>query len=114
VKSVGFLKVLVVAAVITLFGAGCGSLLGEYETPTSYPVRMGVAETNQCVLTAWLEAAQQVNKAVNVTPSSSAIDVVMGALVALSTGAAGWYARHKGIGSGGLDIRCPTCKTKKI
>lgn len=104
---------LVFAAVI---GAGCGSLIGTGAAADSLPVQLQVATTNDVQLVAWEKALQSLNSIANPTPAKESVDTLLGALIGLTTAAAGWYARHHTARQeikATLAANCPVLKEEK-
>lgn len=77
-----------------LIGVGCSSLLTKQASSTSLPVVTGAATTNDFELLAWERLFQAANAAANPTSTREPIDTIMGAIIALTSGLAGWYGRH--------------------
>ena len=84
------------AVLIGLIGVGCGELLTQTPDPASFGVQMFGAPTNQPNLVAYLEAADKLNTAVNVTASEAPIHMLLAGATTIAAAFAGWYARHKG------------------
>ena len=84
------------AVLIGLIGAGCETLLTKTPNPASIGVQMFGAPTNQPNLVAYLEAADKLNTAVNVTASEAPIHMLLAGATTIAAAFAGWYARHKG------------------
>ena len=89
----------ILALIVTLtlaaaFGTGCAALLQKKAPATSLPVLNGAATTNDLASVAWLQLAQDINKAVNPTSTSLPIDTGLGALIGLISAASGFVARH--------------------
>jgi hypothetical protein len=80
-------------AVATL-GLGCSALLQETAAKTSLPVLTGSASTNDPVAVAYEKLALHINAEYNPTSSQPLIASLGGALLALTSAASGWYARH--------------------
>ena len=91
-KSKILLSVLLLTSLV-LF-ASCKSLLVATPSPTSLPVTMGLVDTNQPNVVAYLEAARKLNAVANPTPYAPAIDGILAGAAALTGAFAGWYARH--------------------
>ena len=79
----------------TLAGAGCGSMLGTNAAPTSLPVQLQTASTNDPNAVAWLRLIKAANENLNPTPTKEPVDALMGGAIALVASLAGWYSRHK-------------------
>jgi len=88
------LALTIVLMLTALFGAGCAALLQKKAPATSLPVLNGAATTNDLASVAWLQLAQDINKAVNPTSTSMPIDTGLGALIGLISAASGFLARH--------------------
>lgn len=84
------------AVLIGLIGAGCGTLLTKTPDPASIGVEMFGANTNEPNLVAYLEAADKLNTAVNVTATEAPIHMLLAGATTIAAAFAGWYARHKG------------------
>jgi hypothetical protein len=93
-KQLPFLVAL--AVLLGTAGAGCEALLTKTPAPTQLGVTMFGVQTNQPNLVAYLEAADKLNTAVNVTATEAPIHMLLAGLTTVAAAAAGWYARHRG------------------
>ena len=84
-----------IAITVSVFGGCATNPLTTSIGQNSLPVLSGAATTNSSQTIAWLQYAQSVNDAANPTPSKSVIDSAIGALIALSSAAAGWFGKHQ-------------------
>ena len=81
-------------AVTALFLAGCDTLLTRTPSPTSPLVSTFGVNTNEPNLVAYLEAADKLNTAVNVTATEAPIHMLLAGLTTLAAAGAGWWGRH--------------------
>lgn len=88
-----------ILAFAVLIGAGCGTLLTQPASPASLPVLTGAATTNDVNLIAYELLLKQANTSLNPTSTNAPVNTALDGLIALSGLVAGWYARHKGIGT---------------
>ncbi len=79
---------------ISLAAVGCGTLLGNKPTAKSFVAEINPAYTNDVNLVAYMKVAKDLNDAIDGTPVSPLVNALLGAGVAISTCAAGWFARH--------------------
>jgi hypothetical protein len=90
-QTISLIGVLATCFFITV---GCSALLEKTASPTSVPVQLGVATTNDVNLVAYEELIQQLNNQLNPTPSRELVDTILGALISLTSAVAGWVGRH--------------------
>jgi hypothetical protein len=86
---------LLVAVFTGLVGVGCEALLTETPAPSNPLVGIFGVQTNEPNLVAYLEAADKLNTAVNVTATEAPIHMLLAGASTIAAAFVGWYARHK-------------------
>ena len=81
-----------VAALLAV--TSCASLLGTKPKPTDPVVTTGLATTNDVNAVAYINAARQLNAALNPTPTEPLINGILLGLGTIAAAAGGWYARN--------------------
>lgn len=84
----------VLALAVALVVGGC-SALEAGTAPKALPVQIGAASTNDVPLVAWLQLAQMANRTLTPQPYQEGVNVVLGGVITVIAGLAGWWARHK-------------------
>jgi hypothetical protein len=104
--------VLIVLSLALLFG--CKATLGTTAAPTSYPVTVGVATTNDAAAVAWEKVALAANAQLNPTPTTPLVSTIITALIAITAAAAGAYTHKSGVQSGTANAAATTAADKKV
>lgn len=84
---------LFLAVAITL---GCKALLVDKPDPTSMMVTSGLLSTNEVNALEWIRLVAQINKTVNVTPTTPIVNSLLAGIAAIAAAAAGYAAKHYG------------------
>ena len=87
--------VVILSVIFVALIVGCDSLLLKPAPAANPLVQTFGVNTNEPALVAYLDAADKLNTAVNVTATEAPIHMLLAGLTTIAAAAAGWYARHK-------------------
>jgi len=85
---------LIILGAASLF-VGCMATRKAFETPPPVVNQAGIEEPQNSPAVDALITAREINKQLNVTPVSGAIDLVLGSLILVTGAVGGFLARHK-------------------